>query len=240
MGVLRDRLVLDDGPPRLRSCDRTPLEIVEFCEATGPAIERGEPFPGTPVDLVAGLAFCALGDDQEPGPSLSQTAARRPRLVQALAEPALARLFPGAPRRDVLALAAGLLQIHDFWELSHEAAQQADDLGECNSSAYWHGIAHRREPDAGNASYWFRRVGRHSIFTPLAQTARHWLDDHADSSLTGRLITNGSWNPSAMIDLCTNARPGTAEEILARRLQRAEMWLLLEASLAAVTGPRDK
>ena len=32
----------------------------------------------------------------------------------------------------------------------------------------------------------------------------------------------------------------TAEEIVARRLQRAEMWLLLEASLAAVTGPRDK
>jgi hypothetical protein len=43
-----------------------------------------------------------------------------------------------------------------------------------------------------------------------------------------------------MIDLCTNARPGTGEEIVARRLQREEMWLLLEASLAAVTGPPDK
>ena len=60
-----------------------------------------------------------------------------------------------------LALAAGLLQIHDFWDASHEAAQEADDLGERDFSAYWHGIAHRREPDAGNASYWFRRVGRH-------------------------------------------------------------------------------
>ena len=71
------------------------------------------------------------------------------------------RCFPGTPHRPRLALAAGLLQIHDFWDASHDAAQRADDQGEREFSAYWHGIAHRREPDAGNAAYWFRRVGRH-------------------------------------------------------------------------------
>ena len=39
-----------------------------------------------------------------------------------------------------------------------------------------------------------------------------------------------------MIDLCTQARPGTPEETLARRLQRLEMWLLLEATYAEIAG----
>ncbi len=239
MGVLRGRVLLSESPPRLRSSERGLDEIVAACDVKDAAIEPGRPLPWTPIDLVAGLGALALGDDQAPGPSLTQTAPRHPRLGQAIAEPALARWFPGASRSALLALSAGLLQIHDFWDLSHEAAQRADDLGERGSSAYWHGIAHRREPDAGNASYWFRRVGRHSNFTPLAETARHWLDAHDDSPPAQRLIQGGSWNPFAMIDLCTAARPGTAQETLARRLQREEMWLLLETSFAGVVGPQD-
>jgi hypothetical protein len=136
-----------------------------------------------------------------------------------------------------LALAAGLLQVHDFWNASHEAAQKADDLGERDFSAYWHGIVHRREPDPGNAAYWFHRVGRHPVFTPLADAARPLLAEHSDLSLAGRLLSGGAWNPSAMIDLCTEARPGTPRETLARRLQRLEMWLLLEATFAALAAP---
>jgi hypothetical protein len=143
-------------------------------------------------------------------------------------------VFPSAANRSRLALAAGLLQVYDLWDASHEAAQRADDLGERDFSAYWHGIAHRREPDPGNAAYWFRRVGRHPLFTPLADVARPLLDEHGDPSLTSRLISGGAWNASAMIDLCTEARPGTPREAIARRLQRLEMWLLLEATFAAL------
>jgi hypothetical protein len=39
-----------------------------------------------------------------------------------------------------------------------------------------------------------------------------------------------------MIDLRTEARPGTPAEALARRLQRLEMQLLLDATAAAVAG----
>jgi hypothetical protein len=128
-------------------------------------------------------------------------------------------------------MAAGLLQVFDFWDASHEAAQQADDLGERASSAYWHGIAHRREPDPGNAAYWFRRVGHHPLFAPLAEAAAPLLDTHGDAALTARLLSRG-WDAMAMIDLCTQAKPGTPREALARRLQRLEMWMLLEATFA--------
>jgi hypothetical protein len=40
-----------------------------------------------------------------------------------------------------------------------------------------------------------------------------------------------------MIDLCTGARPGSDQETLARRLQRLEMQLLLDATVdASITG----
>ncbi len=161
----------------------------------------------------------------------------RPRLETALEEPAIAKLLPGSNRPARLALAAGLLQIHDFWDPSHVAAQAADDLGERRFSAYWHGIAHRREPDAGNAAYWFRRVGRHAVFGPLAQAARPILEGHGDDRWTARLAGRDAWDSQAMIDLCTGARPGSDQETLARRLQRLEMQLLLDATVdAIITG----
>lgn len=202
-------------------------------------IEAGEP-PGkkpgeiAPIDLIAALAACALGDDRSPGPGLVQGKPRHPRLLQKLSEPVLAVLFPGAPQRARLTLSAGLLQVHDFWDASHSAAQRADDIGERDFSAFWHGIAHRREPDADNAAYWFRRVGRHPIFAPLALEVRPYFDQEGLPSLSELIAPRSEWNPGAMIELCTGARAGTSQERLARRLQRTEMWLLLEASFGAM------
>jgi hypothetical protein len=187
-----------------------------------------------PVDLIAALAVEALGDESSLGPGLVQEKPRHPRLARALSEPAVAAMFPSVPHPLRLAMAAGLLQVHDFWDASHEAAQHADDRGERGTSAYWHGIAHRREPDAANAAYWFRRVGRHGVFVPLAETARPLFEAEGLASVAAQLMPNDAWNASAMIQLCTTAKPGTQEERLARRIQRLEMWLLLEASFAAM------
>ncbi len=191
----------------------------------------------TLVDLFAVLAESALGDDDSLGPGLVRQPPRMPRLAPALSESAWVAVFPGAHHGARLALAAGLLQIHDFWDASHDAAQRADDLGERNFSAYWHGIAHRREPDASNAAYWFRKVGRHPVSAALTAAARPLLDRHGDTTLTGRLIGGNGWNASAMIDLCTQAPPGSADETVARQLQRLEMWLLLEATVAPLLPP---
>ena len=236
MGALRDRLLLGDGPARLRSGGTATTAVVD-------RLVRGE----LPVkligsdrlsaaDLIAAVAHEALGDDDATGPTLVQARPRLPALLRSLSEPAWVAVFPGAPHRARLCLAAGLLQVHDFWDASHDAAQQADDQGERACSAYWHGIAHRREPDAGNAAYWFRRVGKHPIFVPLAEAALPLLNESGDSRLAVRLISGNTWNATAMIDACTSARPGTPEETLLRRLQRLEMWLLLEATFAEI-GP---
>ena len=234
MGSLWERLNGVGGEARLRGGSALPVaEIIGRLEA-GESAGISEL---AAADLLASLAFAALGGDDALGPALIQQAPLRPRLKTALEEPAVAKLLPGSNRPARLALAAGLLQIHDFWDPSHEAAQAADDLGERRFSAYWHGIAHRREPDAGNAAYWFRRVGRHAISGPLAQAARPVLELHGDDRWTARLVGRDAWDCQAMIDLCTGARPGSDQELLARRLQRLEMQLLLDATVdAIVTG----
>ena len=183
------------------------------------------------VDLVAAIARAGLGGEGAEGPTLEQSRPSRPRLERAVSGSALASLFPEASKASRLALAAGLLQVLDFWDASHAAAQEADDLGERSTAAYWHLIAHRREPDPGNALYWARRVGRHPIHGPLAGAARPLIEAQGDPTLADRLAPAGAWSPSSMIDLATRTRPGTPLEALARRLQRLEMIQLLEASL---------
>ena len=180
------------------------------------------------ADVVAAIAAAALGE--EDGPPLVHAPPSRPRLVAAASGTNLAALFPEADRPSLLALESGLLQALDAWDDAHEAAQQAEDRGDRATSAYWHGIAHRREPDPSNASYWFRRVGRSPVFEELADAARPILDEHGDPALGARLL-RGGWDPSAFIDLCTRAVEGTPEATLARRVQRQEMAILLALSL---------
>jgi hypothetical protein len=48
------------------------------------------------------------------------------------------------------------LDARDDWEGAHEAAQRTDD----DRGAWVHAYLHRKEGDAGNAAYWYRRAGR--------------------------------------------------------------------------------
>jgi len=231
MDRLWERVEIVEGRPTLKADGRPVAEIVDRLESGESAAAVSD---GRPLDLIAALGFAALGDDSSMGPALIQRPSVRPGLAGALSEDAVGQLFPSAPRPSRLALLAGVLQVHDFWHASHDAAQEADDLGERRFSAYWHGVAHRREPDPGNASYWFRRVGKDPLFPALADAARPLLESQGDERWTARLIGSGGWDPFAMIDLCSEARPGTRERTLARRLQRLEMKLLLEATATAV------
>ena len=144
-------------------------------------------------------------------------------------------LFPRSDPTSLLCLSAGISQILDDWDASHSAAQEAEDRGERSLSAYWHAIAHRREPDPGNAAYWLRRVGRHPIHADLATEAIRLIDEQGEDSLASRLLPGGIWDASAFLAFCGEAarRPGSKAEQVARRLQRAEMVVLLDATVDA-------
>jgi hypothetical protein len=210
-----------------RASDADSDEVVKRLEAGEVPASLATTLGLDVIDLLALIARVGLGDETAEGPALIQVAPKHPRLQQALTDDALAGLFPRAQRPSRLALSAGLLQIVDFWDASHTAAQEADDLGEAATAAYWHLIAHRREPDPGNAQYWARRVGRHPIHSALVEAARPWLEASSD-----RTMSPGSpWSATNLIDLATRARPGSPQATLARRLQRLEMIYLLEESL---------
>jgi hypothetical protein len=218
-----------------RSGDATSSELLDRLRAGEPPPVVRAALSLNPAEWAAALGAAAWAmDDATDGPRLTQSPPSRPWLAPALGESACADLYPRSSRPLRLALAAGLLQIHDFWDASHEAAQKADDLGERGFSAYWHGIAHRREPDAGNAAYWFRRVGRHPLFTQLARDAIPLLEARG-TRVTGALALDGDvWSPFAFIDLCMTVRPGSDLATLALKLQRLEMQALLDATLAAL------
>jgi hypothetical protein len=51
------------------------------------------------------------------------------------------------------------------WGKAHECAQEQDD----RAGAWVHAYLHRKEGDAANAGYWYRRAGKAPATTSLAQ-----------------------------------------------------------------------
>lgn len=137
-----------------------------------------------------------------------------------LANLTIEQLCDGSPVRDAAAARcclAGLWLWNDFLEESHRISQGIDTP----EGSYWHGIMHRREPDPGNAKYWFRLVGNHPVFPRLAAKA-------AQLSAGGMTVTNDCWDPAAFIDWSCRLAAGSDEEQQAREIAAVE-WRLLFA-----------
>lgn len=152
-------------------------------------------------------------------------------LDELLAIPRLPDLGPGTPveslrgkielaARDLPGpCAAGLWLLFDFLDESHTISQ---DLHTPDGS-FWHAIMHRREPDAFNSKYWWRKVGSHPVLKQLVERA---------PSL-GYEFTN----PLDFVDFCERVRgTGSADEDVAKRVQLLEWRLLFDHGFQTRTG----
>jgi hypothetical protein len=159
-----------------------------------------------PTELAALWAIDRL---PELGPGVPNQAAR----------PALSALslssFPGVrDRQEAQACICGLWLYHDFLNESHAISQDLPGW----VGAYWHGIMHRREPDPGNAQYWFRRVSANPVYETLVREY-------------------GAWDAFAFVDRCEAERGrGTAGEEECRRMQLREMQVLFDWCFRLATG----
>lgn len=142
-----------------------------------------------------------------------------------LSESARASFDPVAIVDPTMAQAclAGLWLGFGFLDESHAISQELKTV----EGSYWHGILHRREPDASNAAYWFRHVGNHPVFELLAREA----------TKLGLGLRQGSWSPFEFIDLCEQHRDtGSEQEMLLRRVQHKEWELLFAWCVQRATG----
>jgi len=104
---------------------------------------------------------------------------------------------------------AGIWLWNGFLDHSHELSQSFDTY----EAAWWHGIMHRREPDASNAKYWFRKVGDHPLFSTLGERVRLYASK-ADLPTEAQWLSQCQhWNPSQFIDSCETVRCGSNESL---------------------------
>ena len=128
---------------------------------------------------------------------------------------------------------SALCLAYDYLAESHTISQEIPSA----EGSYWHGIMHRREPDYGNAKYWFRRVGGHPIFPQLAVRAAQLAATAPLDAPAKFLAEGGNWNPDQFIDLCEAiARGRSSAEQLARQVAHAEWQLLFDHCWQQATG----
>jgi hypothetical protein len=177
--------------------------------------------------------FANLLKTSEPaglGPETRPGALSREKLENELAPMLESSNLTADRKRAIRAL---LLLWHDHLDASHEISQSIDNA----DGAFVHGIMHRREPDFGNAAYWFRRVGRHPAFSRLASRVESALDAASAEGLAAMLIPRGEWDPFAFINACEAAAGKTdAHRRLLRQIQQIEFEAMLDSILSGV-GP---
>ncbi len=120
--------------------------------------------------------------------------------VEALAE-------KGSAAADHLPLLqAALYLCFDCFDEAHQIAQDHEGV----IGNWIHAIAHRREPDAGNSKYWYRRV--HAPDKVMGKIAREALElmrkipEKEMEPLAKKMEKSGAWEPEAFVDLCDKFR----------------------------------
>jgi hypothetical protein len=141
--------------------------------------------------------------------------------------------------KDATAVSAGLMEMQGFGDQSHEMSQSVEGRGRHRAGDYWHAIHHRREPDPGNAKYWFHNVGPHPIHPALVRAAGTLIAEleKADPGSSQALFGTGNWDSFAFVDFCQRASQKRSPELVAvaEKLQFLEMILLLASTYEDAT-----
>jgi hypothetical protein len=140
---------------------------------------------------------------------------------------------------ELKALQAGILQMADHLTPSHEHSQSIEGRGKNHAGDYWHAINHRREPDYGNAKYWFRHVGNHPLFSELASVVPTLASEFPAGvqSKAQAVVERGGFDPFRFVDLVSEACRGGNGDLIrfCERLQWIEMVGLMEWTLKDAT-----
>ena len=164
--------------------------------------------------------------DTDELPSLGPES-RTGALTTAQLDVLLSKALPVSTTSAVRALfSSGAYLWHDHLDKAHSIAQEIETA----DGSLLHGIMHRREPDYGNAKYWFRRVGAHPSFLSLAVRASEFLEKLDESDLHSRLLPNKTWDPFAFVDAVEDAQEGQFRSKIERlqQIQKLEFECFFE------------
>jgi hypothetical protein len=204
-------------------CVRQKLRLVrKMILKSGCRLSSLQPMPGRTAKEIVGAFGGSEAPDLGPGPRGGvQPEVEVDRLLRTSFRNTE---VPPGNQRLILALA---LLWNDHLDAAHSIVQNMSG----QDAAFIHGIMHRREPDYGNAKYWFDRVGSHPVFPEIAHRVESIQGDQAGQGLVRKLVRNGKWNPHSFIDACEDAASsgtGGAEALILRQVQRIEMQALMD------------
>lgn len=116
---------------------------------------------------------------------------------------------------------------HDHLDASHTISQEIGD----HEGSYLHAIMHRREPDYGNAKYWFRRISAHPVLKRVGESLSQDFSA-PEMELLSAAIKAGYLDPLAFVDLCEKAGPSQGElNVVLEKVQALEFRELLRCFL---------